>query len=265
MTYTKHPDLNSLLDEFKTAVLAILKDDLLGIYLVGSFSMGGGDTSSDVDWLAVTREMLTDDQVTALNKMHTDFRGRDLYWAQHLEGSYMPLGVLQDTTLRSVKIPYVDNGAWEIAWDTHDNTLVERWAVRERGITLYGVDPKEIIPEVPAESLKRESFQIFRDWGEEILRGDYKIDAKWAQQFVVLSYTRVQETLATGEVRSKPSALAWARENLEPQWVALIERAWVEREDAFTKVFDKADPEEVALTKEYMRFVMDKHNPEYGG
>jgi predicted nucleotidyltransferase len=48
------PDLNELLAELVARVEALLGDNFVGAYLIGSFALGGGDLQSDCDFLVVT-------------------------------------------------------------------------------------------------------------------------------------------------------------------------------------------------------------------
>ena len=48
------PELNQLLNDFIRRIQAILGPNLVGVYLTGSFALGGGDAASDCDFLVVT-------------------------------------------------------------------------------------------------------------------------------------------------------------------------------------------------------------------
>src|SRR5215213_7513193 len=95
MAQTGFAELDGLLEEFTATVGEILGDDLVGLYLQGSFALGDGDAHSDVDWIAVTEDELTAAQVAALQDLHATFYARDTPWAQHLEGSHFPKALLR--------------------------------------------------------------------------------------------------------------------------------------------------------------------------
>ncbi len=228
---TIYPELNSVLQELVTSIQTILGQNFLAAYLQGSFAVGDADLNSDVDFLVVVNSFLTAAEVSALNDMHVRIFKMDTHWAQHLEGSYFPRDLLKKADPDRTPIHYVDNGSTEIELSDHDNDLVVRWVVREHGIPLFSPPADTYIDPVSADDLRRQVRQTMRDWGKEIVTGKYKADSRWSQPFVVLSYCRMLHTQETGRIESKPAAARWAIQRLDPQWKALIKRAWAERED----------------------------------
>src|SRR5207248_7732979 len=82
-------ELNAILREFVESVRAILGDNFCGAYLQGSFALGDADEDSDVDFIIVTHDEVTDAQLHALRDMHRRIYELPSPWAQHLEGSYV--------------------------------------------------------------------------------------------------------------------------------------------------------------------------------
>ena len=128
---TPHPtplsELNDVLRRMVAGQRAILGDNLVGVYLQGSFAAGGWDQSSDVDWGAAIREPLTDVQVAQLQDLAVELLALPTTWAQHLEGSYITLAALRDLGARPQTHWYLDNGSVTMERSDHDNTLVVRW------------------------------------------------------------------------------------------------------------------------------------------
>src|SRR5881392_171455 len=93
---TSYDELNAVLEELVTSVQAVLGGSFVGAYLQGSFAVGGYDEHSDVDFIIVIADELSDDQVTALQALHEHVYALDSEWAKHLEGSYFPLAILGD-------------------------------------------------------------------------------------------------------------------------------------------------------------------------
>ncbi|HEV8192169.1 MAG TPA: nucleotidyltransferase domain-containing protein, partial [Ktedonobacterales bacterium] len=88
---TPHEDVNSLLRELLAGVRAILGDQLVGMYLYGSLSLGDFDpASSDVDFLVVTEDTLPQEMLERLRRVHADMAVSGLPYATRLEGSYIP-------------------------------------------------------------------------------------------------------------------------------------------------------------------------------
>ena len=57
--WTPYADLNPLLEDFVAGVQAVLRENLCGAYLQGSFAVGGADEHSDVDFIVVTNSELS--------------------------------------------------------------------------------------------------------------------------------------------------------------------------------------------------------------
>jgi predicted nucleotidyltransferase len=151
---TRFPELNDLLTDFVSAVRSILADNLVGVYLTGSFALGGGDAASDCDFLVVTAGRISRDDERPLGRLHEEIPTWPSYWAYNLEGSYAPRADLE--TLAALGRPwlYVNRGGREMAWSTHCNTEDVRWVLVERPLVLAGVDPREFAGEVQAVVLQ---------------------------------------------------------------------------------------------------------------
>src|SRR5256885_16724499 len=153
---TPFADLNAVLEEFLVSLRAVLGESFCGLYLQGSFAVGDADVHSDVDFIAVTNDEVTDDQLGALQAMHKRLYALDVPWAQHLEGSYVPKDSLRRKDAESRTYLFLDNGATELVRDTHCNTHVTRWVLREHGIPLAGPDATALVDPVTGDELRRE-------------------------------------------------------------------------------------------------------------
>ncbi len=246
---TPYPELNAVLQELVSNVQAILSDNFAGAYLQGSFA-------ADVDWIIVIHDELSAGQVAALQTMHGRIFDLDRAWAQHLEGSYFPEGVLRQPPESGKLLWYLDNGSRELVQSEHCNTLVVRWQLREHGIALAGPPVKRLIDPIPAEALRREIYAVIHDWGGEILANPERYSNRFYQGFIVLSYCRMLHSLHTGEVRSKRAGAEWAMANLDPTWTGLIERAWDTRPHPEVSVRQPADPGEMDRTLVFVRYII---------
>ena len=234
----------------------VLGGSLVAAYLQGSFAAGDFDRHSDVDWLAVLEDELSDDQVAALQTMHERIYRLACAWAQHLEGSYFPKEVLRNCTQRGRLLWYLDNGARTLIRSEHCNTAVVRWTVREHGIALAGPEPSALVDPVPAKVLHREVQGTIRDWGHEILANPGHYDNRFYQSFIVLSYCRMLHSLHTGRIGSKRAGAEWAKATLEPSWAGLIDRTWAGRPNPEVSVREPADPIDFQGTLEFVRHIM---------
>src|SRR5881275_3100678 len=83
---TVYAELNAVLGELVETVRTTLGENFCGAYLQGSFALSHADADSDVDFIVVTRDEVTDAQLDALQDMHRRIYALPSPWAQHLEG-----------------------------------------------------------------------------------------------------------------------------------------------------------------------------------
>ena len=254
MTATPFAELNELLARFVARVSSILGADLTGVYLTGSFALGGGDAASDCDFLTVTSLPVGDAEERALRGLHEEIPGWPSYWAYNFEGSYAPRADL--TTLAKLGAPwlYVNRGGREMEWSPHCNTADVRWVLVNRPVVLAGADPRTFACDVPAAVLQKtmrpqiESFLVdLGTWAS--------FDVSWTQRYAVAASSRMLYTLEQGEVISKPAALEWASETLPGQWRGLIEQV---ESDRFVPWNDPPRPGSVDRAVAFVEYVQER-------
>jgi hypothetical protein len=238
----------------------VLGTGFVGAYLQGSFAVGDFDRHSDVDFIIVIAEELLDNQVDALQVVHERIYCLDSPWAQHLEGSYFPKGVLRDPAKRGEKVWYLDHGGRSLIRSEHCNTIVVRWAVREKGVTLAGPLPSTLVDPIPVEFLRMEIKEVITGWGQEIIANPGTYDNHFYQTFIVLNYCRMLHDLHTGFPGSKLAGAEWAKANLDLSWSALIDRAWAGRPDPASSVRRPADPEDFKSTLRFVKHIIGESN-----
>ena len=172
-------------------MVAALGANLTGVYLQGSLAVGDFDQSSDIDFIVVIETDLTDEQVQAINQVHVDIsslggryhpdcpapRGEPppAHWETSLEGSYFPRNLLWPTNAPPTDLWYLDNGSTYLERKSHDNTLVARWALRERGIVVEGPPPHLLVDFISPEALRQEVLadmaRIVREFADPFWNG----------------------------------------------------------------------------------------------
>ena len=258
---TPFPDLNDVLGQLTAGLQRVLGPELVALYLTGSFALGDADEGSDVDFLAVTRERLTAAQTEAVQTMHREIFDLPSPWAQHLEGSYFPAALLRDPDPLHTPVPYLDNGSRTLEDSGHDNSLVVRWVTREHGISLFGPPALALIEEVTPEALKSEIRTTLHRWGTALLADPEGLNNGWRQPHVVMSIARMLHSLSAGAIHSKRAGTEWASRHLDPHWTPLLERAWAGHSRQFLRYYEAADPADLQLTQEFIRFALS-HSPE---
>jgi predicted nucleotidyltransferase len=258
--WTAYPELDAVLRELVESVQAILGASFCGAYLQGSFALGDADEESDVDFLVVTHDELTDAQAADLQAVHERIYALETPWAQHLEGSYPPRESLRRVDPSRSPWLYLDNGATELVRDNHCNTAVVRWTLREHGVVLAGPDPRSFVDPVSADELRSEMLTAAREWSEWAREPHPRFGpgamSRRQQSLLVLSFCRVLHTLETGRVTSKPEAGRFALETLDPEWTSLIRRALEDRPDQWGQVHRQADERAVERTLAFVDYAL---------
>lgn len=260
-----YPELREVLNVFVDEVAAELKENLIGIYLVGSIASGDFDLDSDVDFLVVTNTELTEANMKSLQDIQTRIHEIDCYPAKHLEGSYISMSDLNDWgTVGRKNLYYFDNGSTTYELSTHDNQWHVRWILRERGITLIGQKPETILQAIPPNKLSNEikasMFQVKRFFEDEINRPLSFFNSRFGQSFVVLTYCRMLHTLHIGTVQSKKVGAQWAKQFVDPKWVKLIDQAWNEREGVrfMVKIRQRAEQSLLDETLDFINYAVSQ-------
>ena len=254
---TEFSDLNGVLERLVEGVQRILAEGLTGIYLQGSFALGDADAYSDVDFLVITRDELTQEEFAALDAMHKRLYALESPWAQHLEGSYMSESQVRQIEPAPTPVPYLDNGARDLSRDTHCNTAVVRWTLREHGVALLGPEPETLIDPVSADQLRAEVRAVMPEyvaWAPEGTKAGPM--SRWKQPYLVLSMCRMLHTLRNGVIASKLEAGQWALETLDPAWRPLIQAALGDRPDPWGRVHQQATPEAIEATLAFVDYAM---------
>ena len=190
--------------------------------------------------------------------MHKQVYDLDSEWAKRLEGSYFPENILRHHSNRGKDLWNLDHGAQTLIESDHCNTIVVRWVVREKGITLAGPPPETLVDPISANLLRMDVKEVITEWGQEILDHPDHFNNCFYQGFIVLSYCRMLHDLHKGVNESKHVGAEWAKQNLDPSWSGLIDRAWDCRPDPATSVRQIADPDVFASTLEFVKYVINE-------
>ena len=241
-------EVRPVLDDLVAGVREALGEQLVGAYLVGSFALGCADEWSDVDFLVVTDGRVEGDPLTGLRALHArlpDAGG----WSAQLEGSYADLSDLRSPMTLGRRWWYVDRGSRELEQSAHDNTAHDRWVLRERGVTLAGPDPRDLVAEVGPTALRAEALGVARARAEELEDDPSRYDDAWFQPHCVLTSCRIVHTATHAEVVGAVAAARWALEHLDAVHRPVIEAALADRAHPWDRVHRPADPALVAPTR----------------
>ena len=253
---TPYADLDTVLRVLVTGIQRALGDTFIGAYLQGSFAVGDFDEHSDVDFIVVVHDELSDSQVEALQVLHARVYDLESEWAKHLEGSYFPATVLRDASQRGSPLWYLDHGSRSLVRSDHCNTIVVRQVVREMGVPLAGPDPATLVDPIPVAVLRDEIRATMLGWGREILANPEPWANRFYQGCLVLNYARMLHDLVGGRPGSKRAGAEWAKERFGPQWADLIDSAWSGRPNPAVSVRTPARTQAFAPTLDFLRLVL---------
>src|SRR5260370_34897679 len=135
---TSYSEVNTVLGLLLSEVRALVGEELLGMYLSGSLSLGAFEPgSSDIDFLVATVDALADERVRALRTMHARLLTSGLSYARRLEGFYLPQAALRRSDPANARYPFhaqpnglrmVELGSdWVIQRHIVRGTAIRRW------------------------------------------------------------------------------------------------------------------------------------------
>lgn len=225
--YTSYDDVNEILNLLIKNVKEILKEQFVGMYLYGSLSSGDfNPETSDVDFLVVTADYLSEKIISKLETMHKQTWATSLKRAGKLEGAYVPKELIRRHNPNGSACPTINEGKFYLDTPGSD-WVIQRHVVRECGVVLEGPDPKTLIDFVSPDDIRSCIMGVLNEWWFPMLN-----DASWLRDkedgdraFAVITMCRVLHGLESGEIVSKPKAIQWTRTKLDNQWNQLIDKA----------------------------------------
>jgi predicted nucleotidyltransferase len=224
---TPYPDVNEVLNLLLLNAKEILGDQFVGMYLYGSLSSGDfNPETSDIDFLVVTADTLSDETISRLENMHKQTWATSMKRAGKLEGAYVPKELIRRHDPNGAPGPTVNEGHFYVAGLGSD-WIIQRHVVRECGVVLEGPDPRTLIDFVSTDDIRSAVLGILHEWWFPMLD-----DPAWLRDhesayraFAVITMCRVLHALEHGTVVSKPKATRWAQTRLDNKWKNLIERS----------------------------------------
>jgi len=224
---TPYPDVNEVLNLLLANVKEILGSQFVGMYLYGSLASGDfNPETSDIDFLVVTTDILSDGTISELEAMHKQAWATSLKRAGELEGSYVHKQLIRRHDPNGHPCPTVNEGKFFVDQRGSD-WIIQRHVIREYGVVIEGPDPKTLIDFVTSEDIRSSIMGVLHEWWFPMLD-----DPSWLRDheagyrsFAVITMCRVLHALEHGTITSKPKAVQWVREKLEEPWKTLIDNA----------------------------------------
>ncbi|QRN04335.1 DUF4111 domain-containing protein [Legionella sp. MW5194] len=219
-------DVKQQLNECLEVLTKILGADLLGVYLYGSYLVGGLQKYSDIDLFVVTNRTTTSKEKMELTNHLLQISGI------YMKSTKPPLEV---TIVERVAInpwhypPLFDFQYGEWLRSSFEMGNFEPWSDRTmpdlaliitqillKSHTLMGERPEQLLAPVPYSDFIKAMLHDLERLSEELEQDTRN---------VLLTYARIWSTLETNEIRSKPIAADWVIERLPKMYQPVMDRA----------------------------------------
>ena len=214
--------VDKLLDALVSSIQAALGDDLVGVYLYGSYVSGGFDPGvSDVDLVAVTAREADQIDLPALERVHDELVSLNPEWADRLEVVYVSRAALGSFRTSAARLAVISPGE---PFHLRDDPVVEwlqNWyLIRENGVVLFGPPAASLVPPITMSEFVAAAAR----YAGQISSQSLADATPGARSYAVLTICRALRTVETGTHGSKQEGAAWARERM-PEWAWLIDAA----------------------------------------
>ncbi|MCB8977995.1 MAG: DUF4111 domain-containing protein [Ardenticatenaceae bacterium] len=255
--YTPFADINEVLAYFRDQLQTLLGDQFLGMVLVGSLALGDFDPArSDIDFIVVTKTELDEAVVHRLKALHEQFAASASPWAERLEVVYVPQVALGPQPPSTALYPQMERGMSLAMMALEPGWVFQCWSLRERGIAVAGPEPRLLAAPADRQAMALAVATIAREWLVAA-----QTDPSWLawlverpnHTFVVQTLCRLLYALATGEATSKPQAVRWAEQSLDPPWPALIQHMLASHQTP-----ELLTPDEIEATVALLKFTLNQ-------
>jgi len=222
-----HPDIYDILVRLAGGLAETLGDRLVGFYLTGSLTYGDFDRgSSDIDYLVVMNEPVSDGHRRALVTLHEAIGELHPEWRERIEGSYVTRDMRPDVRPPARGRPYLNQGAF---WDPDppygNEWLLNLYVLRACGVALIGPEPETLIGPVAIEDVREASRRdLIDEWLPKADDPSF-FDDSHLQAYVTLTLCRILHRAAHDGVASKRVASSWVKETYGEPWRSLVEKA----------------------------------------
>lgn len=204
----------------------ILGPDLLGVYLYGSFLLGGLQKYSDIDLLIVINRATTSEEKNRLIINLLQISG--IYMKSSklpIEMTFVEKGMIKPWRYP----PLFDFQYGEWLRESFEKGIIEPWTTYEmpdlalivtqvllKSQTLWGLEPEQLLVHVP-----------YQDFMKAMLHDLNRLatDLEHDTRNVLLTYARIWSTLETNEIRPKPVAADWVMKHLPEIYLPVMKRA----------------------------------------
>ncbi len=197
--------LEGALIAFRNGVREVIGANLVAIYVTGSLLMGDfEEASSDVDFLVVTQQPLSTEDVERVALAHARLADES-DWGGRLEGGYAAQSALRSWGIEG-RIVAIEPGIAMPVIGPSDYSADNMLAIRDHSLTLHGPDPRDVLPPVSRDVLTAALHEYL---GELVAAPGTSEQSATEVASWVLNIARCLYGLETGRPCTKSEAAAW--------------------------------------------------------
>ncbi|MER5355826.1 nucleotidyltransferase domain-containing protein [Kitasatospora sp. NPDC002551] len=234
---TVHPLVHEIADAYLSLVDAAAPGLVEGLYVVGSTALGDFHPArSDIDFVAVTADPVTGEQLAGLERAHARLAVR--YPRPAFDGPYLTWHELAGSPAQAAPGPHVFGGTLRRRVRS-DRTPVLWHTLARQGVTLCGPRAQELMIDTDPRELAAWTVgnleEYWRPWWRRSSRlvsgpGLACLNGR-GPAWGVLGVSRLHYTLATGRIASKRGAGEYARVVFDERWRRIVDECLRVRED----------------------------------
>lgn len=217
-------DLADLLVRMAADFSAILRENLVGIYLWGSLTYQAFDEAcSDVDCIAVTRRDLDEREFSELDDWFKN-NGEHNRWVKRIDMRFV---IDQEFLDKSSRCCGFYHYTGRLVRHGSDGNPIIWMDIGSSGITLCGKDAKVIAPQVSDQCLNDALLLELNYLKDDLAHntGDRSDKAFIHNAYAVLTACRILYSTHHRALVSKDQAYRWAIETVPPAWRRIIRGA----------------------------------------
>jgi predicted nucleotidyltransferase len=264
-TIQLHTSIHEVVNEYINHWKERLPDRLEGFYLHGSIALDAYiPFSSDIDFVAMTTERLSSDEVHVLSEIHSLIESK---YKPKLDGAFLTWEDLGISRADSGELlPYYNEG--KIGYGSHFNA-VTWWLLEKKGITILGPDIKA--KQLNADAGKLTSYvmeNMNSYWAGRVKRVEDSIDelVQMPQreideeiEWTVLGLLRQYYTVQKEDIISKTDAGEYGISNLPGEYHKIISEALHIRNNTGKSAYE-SNVQKIEESLRFSKFIIEHCN-----
>jgi streptomycin 3"-adenylyltransferase len=214
--------VEAFIGQIKNDLPPLIPETLFGIYVHGSIAYGDfAEHRSDIDIIAVLKRPLNANELLKLREWFGSPVMQESPWIKKLEMDFPVLATLIADSKYGAPATHFQDGNLDDMENGVDGSNPIAWVgILDCGITLYGPDPKDFVPEITEEKVIRAQkgeFDVLVENYDDWMRRD-----TWNQVYVITNLCRIAYYLSEKKIASKVAATQWCLDKVPEEYRHLM-------------------------------------------